>query len=52
MIVVVEPDFASLTYHTARYEGEKANITKHTYLVVDPYQPLLALPQKTGSFKF
>ena len=27
---------------------EKANITKHTYPVVDPYQPLLALPQKAG----
>ena len=35
-----------------RYEGEKANITKHTYPLVDPYRPLLALPQKVGSFKF
>ena len=38
----------------ATYEGEKANITKQTYPVhiVDPYQPLLTLPQKTGSFEF
>ena len=52
MIVVVDPDFASLTYHAARYAGEKANATKHTYPVVDPYRQLLALPQKAGSFKF
>ena len=52
MIDVVNPHFASLTYHAARYAGEKANITKHTYPVVDPYRTLLALPQKAGSFKF
>ena len=53
MIVVVNPDFASLTrYRQDRREEKKANITKHTYPVVDPYQPLLALPQKAGSFKF
>ena len=32
--------------------GEKADITKHACPVVDPYRPLLALPQKAGSFKF
>ena len=32
----------------ARYAEEKANITKHTYPVNDPYRPLLALPQKAG----
>ena len=32
--------------------GEKANITKHTYPVVDPYWSLLTLPQEAGSFKF
>ena len=55
MIVVVDPDFASLTYHAARYAGEKANTTmttKHTYPVVDLYRQLLALSQKAGSFKF
>ena len=31
--------------------GEKANITKHIYPVVDPYRPPLALPQKAGSLK-
>ena len=36
----------------ARYAGEKANVTKHTCPVVDPYRPLLALPQKADSFKF
>ena len=36
----------------ARYTGEKANITKHTCPVVDPYRPLLDLTQKAGSFKF
>ena len=36
----------------ARYAGEKANITQHICPVVDPYRPLLALPQKAGSFKF
>ena len=36
----------------ARYAWEKANITKHTYPVVDPNRSLLALPQKAVSFKF
>ena len=48
MIVVVDPDFASLTYHAARYAGEKAITTKHTYPVVDPYRQLLALPQNVA----
>ena len=46
------PRFRKFDSLQARYAGEKANITKHTYPVVDPYQPLLALPQKAGSFKF
>ena len=48
MIIVVDPDFASLTYDA----GENANTTKHTYPVVDPCRQVLALPQKAGSFKF
>ena len=51
MIVVVDTDFASLIRY-GQDPHEKANITKHTYPVVDPYRPLLALPQKAGSFKF
>ena len=31
-----------------RYTGEKVNITKDTYPVVDPYRSLLALPQRAG----
>ena len=50
MIVVVDPDFANLIRYTP--QNTRANITKHTYPVVDPYRPLLALPQKAGSFKF
>ena len=52
MIVVVDPDFASLT----RYRQDTRNkrpILPSTYNpLVDPYRPLLALPQKAGSFKF
>ena len=40
----------SFDWLRARYVGEKANITKHTYPVVDSYN-IPHLPQKTDSFK-
>ena len=46
------PRFRKFDSLQARYAEEKANITKNTCPVVDPYRPLLALPQKAGSFKF
>ena len=46
------PRFRKFDSLQARYAGEKANIIKHTCPVVDPYRPLLALPQNAGSFKF
>ena len=42
------PKFCKFYLLWIRYVGEKANIIKHTYPVVDPYRPLLALPQKVG----
>ena len=39
-------------FMTKQYAGEKANIIKLTYPVVDPYRSLFTLPQKAGTFKF
>ena len=52
MIVVVDPDFASLTRYRQETREKKTNIIKHTYPADDTYRPLLALPQKAGLFKF
>ena len=37
---------------TVKMCERKANIIRYTYPVVDPYQALLAFPQKAGLFKF
>ena len=50
--LLVSTQISQIWLTSGKICGRKANITKHTYPVVDLYRSLLPLSQKVGSFKF